>query len=260
MNDQTVFLTAGRNVSGPYWLVKYNTRTRREIWRADLTRFTQAKYAGFQDVTVDARGNSYIIGTYPGSILRIDKSGKRITAWYPPQTTDNTKHGYAGVDSVGETLLVADANGVPEGVNEGNSEIYRFDMTGEEGRPVLIPRSPTGIKLGIPDSLRLPERYGGTVMLMGENYVGVTVLRSLDGWQTAEQLGTIKSDFPRFPDRLMSSTVQIGERQFMFGQIFPDEIVPGTKGGNITDFPFFDITDQVEELLRGKGEYALDLK
>jgi hypothetical protein len=249
IDAQPAFLTDGANATGDYWLIKYDTHAKRELWRANLTSVTQAKWSGFQDVTVDARGNSYVVGTYPGSIMRVDMSGRHIKPWHPPQTTNTTVHGYTGICSTGETLLVIDANGVPEELSEGNSQIYRFDMTEDVGRPVLVPRNPPGIPLGTPDAIHLPEKYGGNVMLAAMNYVGVTVLRSLDGWKTAEQLGTITTDFPAFFQRIIPSTVQIGERQFMIGQRFPGAIVPGTKGGNQSDFPFFDITDQVEALL-----------
>ncbi len=249
IDAQPAFLTDGANATGDYWLVKYDTHAKRELWRANLTSVTQAKWSGFQDVTVDARGNSYVVGTYPASIMRVDVSGRHIKPWSPPQTANTTVHGYTGICSTGETLLVIDANGVPEELSEGNSQIYRFDMTEDVGRPVLVPRSPPGIPLGVPDAIHLPEKYGGHVMLAAMNYVGVTVLRSRDGWRTAEQLGTITTNFPAFFQRIIPSTVQIGERQFMIGQRFPGAIVPGTKGGNQSDFPFFDITDQVEALL-----------
>jgi len=248
IDAQPAFLTGGANASGDYWLVKYDTRAKREFWRANLTSLTQAKWSGFQDVTVDSRGNSYVVGTYPKSIIRVDKTGTHLKPWYPPQTTNTTVHGYTGICSTGDTLLVIDANGVPEELSEGNSQIYRFDMTKDKGHPVLVPRTPN-ITLGTPDSIHLPEKYGGKVMLASMNYVGVTVLRSLDGWRTAEQLGTITSDFPAFFQRIIPSTVQIGQSQFMIGQRFPGSIVPGTKGGNQSDFPFFDITAQVEALL-----------
>ncbi|KAK3386484.1 hypothetical protein B0H63DRAFT_411587 [Podospora didyma] len=252
IDAQPAFLTNGANASGDYWLVKYDTRARRELWRANLTSVTQARWAGFQDVTVDARGNSYVVGTYPRSILRVDKTGRHITPWLPPQQPINTTlHGYTGICSTGDTLLVVDANGVPEELSEGNSQLYRFDMRQPTaGKPVLVPRTPRGVLLPNSDAIHLPERYGGTVMFVAHSYIGITVLRSRNGWRSAEQLGTIPSDFPAFFQRIISSTVQIGsERQFMIGQKFPGSIVPGTKGGNQSDFPFFDITAQVEALL-----------
>jgi len=250
IDAQPAFLTGGANVSGDYWLVKYDTHARRELWRANLTSVTKAKYGGYQDVAIDPRGYSYVVGTYPANILRVSPRGDAITAWYPPQTTNTTIHGYTGIASVGDTLLVIDGNGVPEELSEGDSQLYRFDTTKPRGQPVLIPRTPAGIKLGNSDTIHLPEQYNGTVMLAALNYIGVTVLRSRDGWHTAEQLGTITSDFPAFFQRIIPSTTQIGpDSHFMIGQKFPGSIVPGTKGGNQSDFPFFDITSQINALL-----------
>jgi len=251
IDAQPAFLTGGANVTGDYWLVKYSTRAEREVWRANLTSVTDAKWAGFQDVTVDKRGNSYVIGTYPSSILKVDKSGKKITTWLPPKTPIiTTVHGFTGVDSIGDTLLVIDANGVPEELSEGDSLLWRMDMRDEQANPMLVELRPEGVKIGVPDAIYLPEKYGGRVMLVALNYVGVQVLRSDDGWGSAEVLGTVTLDFPALFQRIIPSTVQIGEDKiFAVGQKFPGAIVPGTKGGNQTDFPFFDITGEVDALV-----------
>ena len=250
IDAQPAFLTGGANATGDYWLVRYDTREEREVWRANLTSVTQAKWAGFQDVTVDARGNSYVIGTYPSSIMKVSKSGKKMTPWYPPQTTNTTVHGFTGVTSLGNTLLVIDADNVPEELSVGDSKIYRFDMANKDvGTPVRVTLSPAETKLNTPDAIHLPEKYDGKVMLAAMNYIGVTVLRSGDGWHTGEILGTIPSDFPAFFQRIIPSTTQIGERIFAVGQWFPGSLVPGTKGGNQSDFELFDITTEVEALL-----------
>ncbi|KAK0654880.1 hypothetical protein B0T16DRAFT_339510 [Cercophora newfieldiana] len=249
IDAQPAFLTGGANASGDYFLVKYSTRSNRELWRANLTSVTEAKWSGFQDVAVDKRGNSYVIGTYPSSILKVDKSGKKITVWVPPKTRNTTVHGFTGVETFGEALLVVDSNGVPEELSEGDSLLWRFDMRDERGRGELVKLKPEGVKLGVPDAILLPGKYGGKVMLVALNYVGIAVMRSGDGWKSAELVGTVKSDFPAFFQRIIPSAVQIGEKIFMVGQSFPGEIVPGTKGGNQSDFPFFDITAEVDALL-----------
>lgn len=221
------------------------------MWRVNLTEVTQGKWSGFQDVTVDKRGNSYVIGTYPSSILKVDKAGKRITTWLPPKTPINTTvHGFTGVESIGDTLLVIDSNGVPEELSDGDSLLWRMDMRDPIANPKQVTLRPPGVKIGVPDAIHLPEKYGGKIMLVSLNYVGVLVLRSRDAWVSAEVLGTVKSDFPAFFQKIIPSTVQIGEdRVFAVGQKFPGAIVPGTKGGNQTEFPFFDITGEVTVLV-----------
>jgi hypothetical protein len=248
IDAQPAFLTGGANVSGDYWLIKYDPIAKRELWRTNLTATTKSKYGGFQDVTVDKRGFSYVVGTYPKSILRVSPNGKDVDVWYPPQTTNTTVHGFTGITSVGDTLLVVDSNGVPETEAEGNSLIWSFDMRDKKGRPVLVPRTPNR-PLGVSDAIHLPPRYGGKVALVALDLIGVQVLRSRDGWRTAEDVGRITSDFPAFFARILPATVQIGQNQFMIGEYFPGQVVPGTKTGNQSDFPMFDITAQLDAML-----------
>ena len=125
-------------------------------------------------------------------------------------------------------------------------------MTRERGKEDLVHRS-RHTELADTNRLKLPEAYGGTVELVSKLYVGVTVLRSRDRkWERAEYLGTITSDFPALFERILPTTVQVGPRnQYMVGQYFPGQIVPGTTAGNRSEWPMFDVTAQVESLLRG---------
>jgi len=249
IDAQPAFLTDAANVTGDYWLIKYDPSVGQEVWRVNLTETTQALWGGFQDVTVDeANGNSFVIGTYPKSIIRVDSTGTKVDIWYPPQTTNTSVHGYTGIASFGNTLLVIDDNGVPEESFEGNSSIYRFDMSAEKGEPILVQHYPNK-HINVSDALHLPSKYDNTVMLVSIDYTGVQVLRSKDAWETAEFLGTITSDFPVFFESIIPATFEIGESLFMIGEYFPGQRVPGTKAGNRTDFPMFDITDQVAALL-----------
>jgi hypothetical protein len=210
---------------------------------------TQAKWGGFQDVTTDAEGNSYVVGTYPSSILKVDKSGKHIDIWYPPQTTNTSVHGYTGIDSTGDTILVVDNQNVPEQSPNGNAAIFRFDMTDSHPHPIRVPLTPS-TPIGTSDTISLPRKYGGKVALVSIDLIGVTVLRSRDGWRTAEQLGTIAIDFGLVNLRDLPATFPISEQLFAIGEYFPGSFVPGTVAGNQSDFPFFDITSQVDGLLR----------
>lgn len=263
IDAQPAFLTNGANASGDYWLIKYSPLQKKEVWRANLTALTNAKWSGFQDVTVSSDGYSFVVGTYPKSIIRVDPSGKELVAWYPPQTTNTSVHGFTGVASLGDgnTLIAIDANDVPEDIpsGTGNSQLYRFDMSSPKGIPKIIPRFPEGITLGVPDAIFLPRKYHGRVLLAVINYVGVTVLVSKDNWNTAHQMGTIRSEFPEFFKRIVTATVQVGdEKLFLLGQYFPGSIVPGTKGGNQSVFPVFDITGEVDALVN-KGYNTLSL-
>ncbi|GAB1317804.1 hypothetical protein MFIFM68171_08014 [Madurella fahalii] len=250
LNSETPFLTGGANVSGDNWLVKYDPVCNRELWRTNLTAVTEGRFGGFQDVSVDTKSNSYVIGTYPKSILKVDKHGLNAEVWYPPQSTNTAIRGYTGVAALEDVLLVVNTEEVPAS-NPSKSEIYRFDMTEPEGRPVLVERTPN-LPIGVANRIHLPVAYGGRVMLVSEQLLGVTVLRSVDGsWKTAEHLGSIRSNWPIPFDRILPTTVQVGPRnQYMVGQHFPGDIVPGTTAGNRSEWEMFDITAMVEELLR----------
>ena len=251
INSESPFLTGGANVSGDNWLIQYDTVAKAELWRANLTAVTQGKWGGFLDVAVDTRGNSYVISQYPKSILKVSPDGE-VELWYPPQTNETTVRGYTGCVSLGDMMLVVGSEPDPQAESGRRSEVYRFDLTRKRGKEELVHRSPH-TELADTNRLKLPEAYGGTVALVSQLYVGVTVLRSRDRkWERAEYLGTITSDFPALFERILPTTVQVGPRnQYMVGQYFPGQIVPGTTAGNRSEWPMFDVTAQVESLLRG---------
>jgi hypothetical protein len=249
IDAEPAFLTDGADPSGTYWLLKFDPVRRELLWKANLTSVTQARWSGFQDVTTDSHGNAYVAGTYPSSIMRVDKTGRHIQAWYPPQTTNTSVHGYTGIDSTGSTILVVDNLGVPEQASDGHSAIFRFDMDGPAPHlPVRVPVNPD-TPIPVSDTVTIPRKYGGAVLLVSLDLVGVAVLRSRDGWATAEQLGTVTSDFGLINTRDLPATVHIADRIFMIGEYFPGTFVPGTVAGSQIDFPMFDITEQVEALL-----------
>ncbi|GAB1319920.1 hypothetical protein MFIFM68171_10130 [Madurella fahalii] len=240
VNSPNPFLTGGADVSGDNLVVRYAPRAARELWRANLTAATRGAFGGFLDVAVDDRpgeGHAYVVGSYPASILRVDPRGRRVEVWYPP-SGPTTVRGFSGVAIAGDALLVA-----------GMRAVYRFDLRARGRRvPVLLGRVE-----GETNRVVLPEAYGGKVMLVSQQAIGATVFRSRDGrWRTAENLGTVRSDFPRELERIVPSSVQIGpKRQYLVGQYFPGETVPGTMAGNRSEFPMFDITAEIETLLRG---------
>ncbi|KAM7197459.1 TRI14-like protein [Naviculisporaceae sp. PSN 640] len=253
IDSQRPFLTEGADVGGDNWLVRYDPAKRKEHWRANLTATTNGLWGGFQDVAVDSRGNSYVIGTYPKSVLKVSPKGK-VSVWYPPQTTNTKVRGYTGAVSLnGDTMIVVDNEGVPESELVGDSNIYRFDLTKPSGVPVKIPRFPP-TQWGPGDKIQFPPMYENKVALIADDYRGTIVLRSEDGkWTKAEHLGLIPNDYPVFFSRITPSTVQLGpKKQYLIGNNFPGPIVPGTTGGNHSDFPLFDITKEVENLLKGK--------
>jgi hypothetical protein len=56
----------------------------------NLTETTQGVYGAFQDVEFDGRGNVYVVGTYPSSILRVEGNGTRVNEWYRGKENQTT--------------------------------------------------------------------------------------------------------------------------------------------------------------------------
>ncbi|KAK0748994.1 hypothetical protein B0T18DRAFT_405589 [Schizothecium vesticola] len=244
LNSPTPFLTAGQNVSGDNFLVRYDPLADRVLWSVNLTAVSGGAYGGFQEVEHDARGNAYIAGTHPSSIIKIDKHGQHAAPWYLPDGPLVTgPRGYSGLASTGDVLLANDNKGGTGG------EIHRFDMRDPKGRPVVVPRTPN---VFIPDAngIYMPPKYRGTVLLVAINTVGVVVLRSKDGtWRTAEHLGTVANNVTLAgSDAIVPTAVQVGESVYMVELYFAGTIVPGTNAGNRTLFPMYDITNQLEAL------------
>lgn len=236
INSPNPFLTAGADVSGDNLLIAYDVSRQEEVWRANLTATTQGRWGGFVDVAVDGpTGDAYAVSSYPASVLRVGRGGKEVSVWYPPRGV-TTVEGYTGCAAVRDVLLVA-----------GMRTVWRFDLKQKWGTPVMLGRVE-----GRTSQVQVPAAYGGRVLLVSQELIGVTVFKSRDGqWRSAENLGTIRSDFPKELERLLLTTVQVDpRRQFMVGQYFPGDIVPGTMAGNRSDFPLFDITDEIDGLLR----------
>ena len=234
------FNTNGANISGDNFFKKYDPIAKGFIWTLNLTSLTQGKWGGFNDMTTDPAGNTYICGTYPSSIIKVDPHGKLFTAWVPPVTTDHTIAGYSGIASNGDTIIALDTL---------DGSLYRFDARATRGTPVLIPRTPNATIRG-GDALHLPVKYDGRVALVAEHLRGVSVLRSKDGsWTAAEYLGLVPNP-PDLPAGVLAvSTTQIGDDLYIVNDWFGDSTVPGTTAGNKTTFPMVEITRQVEELL-----------
>jgi hypothetical protein len=240
VNAAAAFSTSGADVSGDNIIKKYNPRTKKFLWSLNITDVTKGVYGGFNDVTADPQGNTYIVGTFPGTVMRVDKRGSAVIPWYLPPTINTTDRGFSGVASTGNTILALDS---------GKGQIYRFDALAAKGAPVLIPHTPnTAISGG--DAIHLPLKFGGKVLLVAEHIKGVTVLRSKDGWATAEHLGTIPNDPTLPPGVLVVSMTQIGNSLYIVNDWFADPWVPGTVAGNKTSFPMIDITAQVDNLLK----------
>ncbi|KXX75844.1 hypothetical protein MMYC01_206629 [Madurella mycetomatis] len=246
-NSARPWETAGADVSGERELIKWDPAGRgRVLWRVDLARTSRDRYGGFQDVEHDAWGRTYVVGTWPGTILRIDERGHRVTELVVPEPLPpTTVKGYSGIAVVKETgsreMLAVD----------GDGRLKKFDLARGKGRVVDVPIRPE-VLYNDTDAIYLPPVYEGRVLLVASLFSGIQVLRSKDRrWRTAEYLGTIP--IPQgelYEGGNTVATVQMGTSVFMvIGFIF-DPWVTGTVAGNRTQFPFPDITEDIEKLLR----------
>lgn len=238
-----------------------------------MTAVTKSRYGGPQDIEHDRDGNIYVLGTYPGTLLRVPRSGGPVQEWYVPRGTrsgnngeaiiDHHVMGYTGFAAInGTTLLVADArnNSVDGGA------LYRFDMSAAKGVPTPVPieyprRSSTKSPVIRPgDAIYLPPKYDNDILLITEHDAGVSVLRSRstrpvggsrEKWRSAEFLGRI----PNPPDvaasgGVVTAAVEMAGRIFMIEEWFADSLVLGTSAGNRTSFPLVDITAQLDALVK----------
>lgn len=250
------FNTAGQDVSGANIILKYDLDRREVLWQRNITELiTQGAWGGFQDVEHDRDGNIYIVGTYPGTLLRVGGDGDGLKPWFLPaadELANTTNAGFGGLVSIrGQDLLLTN--------NNADGQIYRFDgVSGSEtGTPVLVPRTgPNGTQpsapIGFSDAVLLPAKYNNTVLLVAEDAAGVWVIRSRDGkWESAETLGLVSNSVPEAQGGQVPAAVQIGpDALFSLEEFFADPIVEGTNAGNRSAFPMVSITEQVDELLR----------
>ncbi|KAJ2969474.1 hypothetical protein NQ176_g8644 [Zarea fungicola] len=238
-NAGAAFDTSGADISGDNFLVQYDLRTKKIAWKRNLTSLSGGLYGGFQDIEHDAAGNCFVIGTFPSSIIKVSADGKTAVAWYVEGNTNQTVQGYSGVAAFdnGRNLLVID--------NE-YGQIFRFDTLATSGQPmpVYTGAEPMGFHF---DGAYLPTLYQGTVCLISDNEMGTIVLRSRDGeWKAAEKLGVVANAYGG-QGGSATATVQIGSRIYVVTEFFTDQ-EPGHLL-NRTEFPLYDITDDVNKLL-----------
>lgn len=274
------FVTAGQDISGTNMLILWDPEAKQEIYRLNLTETTQGRYGGFQDIEFDSRGNVYVVGTFPSSILRVGDNGSTVTEWYK-SNGDNLITGFQGLAMTGDILLAND-NAIST-----NGSLVKFDTRYPEGKPVSVTISPPTSIAGS-DALYFPPKYNGTcstmaltctlntwgpstlvthvahvharqtlvrsafsnpcigtVLLVAVAASGVEVVRSRDGlWNEAEALGQVLNNDCAAKGANVTAVVQVGSRIYMNEEFFMDELP-----GNRTKFPWVDITYDVDALL-----------
>jgi hypothetical protein len=235
------FPSEGKDISGTNWLLKYDPVAKSLVYKVNLTETSQGRYGGFQDVEQDPDGNVFVVGTWPGTLHRVSKDGKEVTPWYLPEKIVQTEKGIGGIAAWGWLLLA-------QGHSSGS--IWRFDMKAEKGVPYPVPISSGNHTFGASDAIYLPPKYMGTILLVAEDTLGISVYRSRDAkWDSAEYLGLVARPATLEAGTNVVAPVQIGDAVYMVVEQFGDEGLggPGTAG-NRTEFPFFDITAEIRQL------------
>ena len=237
------FDTQGQDISGDNFLVKVDPRHGQVLWRKNLTEVTNGVYGGYQDAAHDAHGNTFVVGTFPASIIKVGPNGSTAIPWYLQPQPNQTVPGLSGLAARGDILL---------GTDGSDGQLYRFNMTEEMGHKVHVPlKGSNATRIGNSlDGILLPKQFNGTVLLVSDTTDGTAVLRSADGlWTSAEMVGTVPNVYAS-RNGFSVDNVEIGGSLYSVTEFFLDEKVPGTLAGNRTQFPLVDITNQVLELLK----------
>ena len=215
---------------------------KKEIWRANLTEKTQGRYGGYQDLALDESGRAFVIGTFPGSILRINSDGSGLTTWWGPSTSNYSVEGITGIAKFGSKFLAPDAT---------SGKLYRFDMRDDKGqaKPVKLDHKLLGS-----DGIHLPPLYNNRILLVTVHpeltSSAVAVLESRDGkWNDATYLGQIDN---KIPNSLITAAFSLGDQIYMLPEFFAGD----GKSGNMTQFPMVDITKQINKLVEGSHHHT----
>ncbi|KAF7589030.1 hypothetical protein BBP40_004818 [Aspergillus hancockii] len=236
------FDTQGQDISGDNFLVKVDPVEGQVLWRRNLTEVTNGVYGGYQDAAHDLYGNTFVVGTFPTSIVKVGPNGSTATPWYLEPHPNQTIHGLTGLAASGNTLLATDGS---------DGQLYRFNTTDTIGQKVHVPLNGnhTAVIGNDLDGILLPQQFNDTVLLVSDNSQGTVVLRSADGlWTSAEVLGAVPNLFLA-QSGFAVDNVEIAGSLYSVIEFFLDDKVPGTLAGNRTQFPLVDITYDVLGLL-----------
>lgn len=217
------FPTEGRDISGTNWLLQLDPKTKELVYKINLTETSQGKYGGFQDVEQDPEGNVFVVGTWPGTLLKVDKKGTKVTPWYLPETIVQTQKGIGGIAAL-DWVLIAQG--------DQSHALWRFDLKAEKGTPIPIPITNANHTFGQSDAIYLPPKYRGTVLLVAEDTIGISVFKAPNRkWETARYMGMVPiGDVD--PGTSIVTAAQVGDSVYRVYEPFGDEGLggPGTAG------------------------------
>ncbi|EED23213.1 conserved hypothetical protein [Talaromyces stipitatus ATCC 10500] len=239
INPANIFETNGADWSGLNWFIKYDPILRKELFRVNLTEVGGGKINGVQDSEVDPRGNYYVIGSFPSSIIRVDTCGN-AKLWYLIEPYNATVYGAAGAAAIGDILIVND---------DTYNRLLRFNMTEEQGKPTFVDVS-HNMTLYHSDAIYLPPKYEGKVLLVAEDTEGLQVFFSKDAqWWSADYLGIIPNSQLVYGNSFTSAATQIGDSVYALESFFFDAAIVPWNAGNRSIFPEPDVTDALAALV-----------
>lgn len=246
-NGQIATNYSAANYTGPNHVVIYNTKNQSIYADINLAQAQEEYFNitgnytnGFQDqAEVEATGDSYVIGSFGNSIVRIPHDSSEAHLWYSPPDY-NISYGFGGIVSIGSKLIISDS------ISGG---LVTFDTAQEHPAATNVPLQ------GLPanylpnaDGLYSPSKYNGTILLWSDDYNGTAVYGSNDTWNTAHFLGLMQNDDPGIVEGAMTTdSFEIGDSVYVVTQIF-EYSVPVERKKN---FLFYDVTAQLDSIVKG---------
>ncbi|KAF2167039.1 hypothetical protein M409DRAFT_54253 [Zasmidium cellare ATCC 36951] len=237
------------NFTGPNRVLRYDPV--REVFNGDIdlapaqkefqARNGDKRTSGFQDMAEDLQGNSYVIGTFGNSILKICRGSERAELWYAPEHY-NATYGFGGIFSVGDTLVVSDTL---------SGGLVTFNARKEVPEPHYVPLQglPQDYRPLMADGLFAPGKYGGKIALWSDDYNGTSVYGSHDGWKSAHFLGLVENEELTAEGGFTVASFDIGERLFVVTEFFQVNLPPQPKASWST----VDITAAVDGIIERAG-------
>ena len=196
----------------------------------------------FQDMAeVASTGDSYAVGTFGNSIVRIPYGSKESELWYaPPASNYSKEYGFGGLFASGNKLVVSDTL-------SGGMVTFDTLQKNPVAKHVPLRDLPDDYKPANADGLFLPSKYGGKVALWSDDYNGTSVYGSEDYWDTARFLGLISNDDPgQIQGGSTTASFEIGKSVYVLTQIFQFSVPVKPK----KNFLFYDITTQLDAIVK----------
>ncbi|KHN96196.1 TRI14-like protein [Metarhizium album ARSEF 1941] len=244
VNQGAPFESGGEHLGGSSFVVKYDLGSKTEVWRASVSAPTKGKMGGPQDFAVGKCGNLFVVGTYPGHIIKITPDGKPSLWWDSgsPKTTDT---GLTSIVTVGQKLLAVD--------QRNGGQLVLFDSGAAEGKPVPVPLvAESGEKQTFGpdlDGATLLEGYNSRVLLVASNKGIIVVLAKDQTWSSAQVVGLVENRYRR-------EGGHTSEAFELKGKVYAVTLWFEPAPRNRREFPLQDMTDALAEILEKHAEVS----